>query len=661
MLAVSRRVVLIVSSLLFIASTVLAAEDLATFDRRITAELRAAHPEAADLFEQANTAREAARLEEALGLYRRVRELAPDFAHATRRACQLEMALGHRDVALGLCREALDKERSAPNLVAFAQAMVAREKPDADEIRAAGTLASEALQVEPDNVQALLLECHLATLAEDRAALEESVTKLRQLAPEMTGTWIFSMVLAEVDGDIDAAEADLARARETGLPEAEYRRMLDELRGSRPLTSRILRPALWVLGAWAGVFVLLLVLGAMLSRATLRVAARPPGRVSGHVTGADAFVRHAYRVVIWASCFFYYLSIPVLVLLVLGTGGGLIYAAFAIGHIPIKLVVIIGVITLATLWSILKSLFVRRRDEDPGMRLPLSAHPQFVRVLGEVAARVGTRPVRTVFLTPGTEVAVFERGGFVKQLTGRTERCLILGAGVLPGFRLAPFKAVLAHEYGHFTNRDTAGGGLALVVRASMVAMAQHLARSGAANWYNPAWLFINGYFRVFQVVSQGASRLQEVLADRWAAVAYGAEGFAEGLRHVIERSAAFDAHVNATLNEVIESKQALVNLYTYRPAPSEERDKAVEAEIAEVFAAKASPYDSHPAPADRIAWVRSLPLDPAPARQEDPEAWTLFQDREALENAMTAEIARHVNMEFNVSVEVPALAQASS
>ena len=53
-----------------------------------------------------------------------------------------------------------------------------------------------------------------------------------------------------------------------------------------------------------------------------------------------------------------------------------------------------------------------------------------------------------------------------------------------------------------------------------------HAGVSGAAGWYNPAWLFVNGFFRVFLRVSQGASRLQEVMADRWAAFCYGSEAF---------------------------------------------------------------------------------------------------------------------------------------
>ena len=96
---------------------------------------------------------------------------------------------------------------------------------------------------------------------------------------------------------------------------------------------------------------------------------------------------------------------------------------------------------------------------------------------------------------------------------------------------------VLAHEYGHLSNRDTAGGRFALAVRRSLMIMAGHLALGRAATWYNPAWLFVKGFNRVFLLISQGATRLQEVLADRWAALSYGSRAFEEGLRHVVARA----------------------------------------------------------------------------------------------------------------------------
>ena len=76
-----------------------------------------------------------------------------------------------------------------------------------------------------------------------------------------------------------------------------------------------------------------------------------------------------------------------------------------------KLVLIVVIVVCATLWSMLKGLLVRASDEDPGERLDLRGEPRLRSLLGDVARKVGTRPVDNVYLTPGTELAVMERGG----------------------------------------------------------------------------------------------------------------------------------------------------------------------------------------------------------------------------------------------------------
>jgi Zn-dependent protease with chaperone function len=320
-----------------------------------------------------------------------------------------------------------------------------------------------------------------------------------------------------------------------------------------------------------------------------------------------------------------------------GLGAAFLYACLAAGAIPIKLVLIGVVVVCGSLWAIGKSLFVRAREEDPGDKLELDEHPALRALLDEVADRIGTRPVDSVYVTPGAEVAVFERGGMLRQLRGRGERCLVVGAAALDGMRVRELKAILAHEYGHFHNADTAGGGFALAVRRSVMTMAVHLARTGAASALNPAWWFVRGFYVVFLRVSQGASRLQEVLADRWAAYAYGSDAFARGLRHMIDRSVRFDAHLAATLGEVVQKKEPLANVYSFvptTPVSAEEIDEAVTTAMNR----PASPSDSHPRPADRIAWVTKLAAPPQQEAVDDSnEAWALVADREALEERMTA------------------------
>jgi Zn-dependent protease with chaperone function len=260
--------------------------------------------------------------------------------------------------------------------------------------------------------------------------------------------------------------------------------------------------------------------------------------------------------------------------------------------------------------------------------------------------------VDSVYATPGSNVAVMERGSMLRQIGGKPERCLIVGAAALDGLEQRPFKAILAHEYGHFSNRDTDAGGLALAVRRALFTMAQHLAIAGAATWYSPAWWFVRGFHRVFLRISQGASRLQEVLADRWAAFNYGAASFEKGLSHVVGREVLFGASLTAAVREAVERKTPVPNLYSYRTEkPVDESE--ISAEIEKALNAEPSPYDSHPAPAHRFRWVHALDSGGAapPTRDDSEPAWNLFADREAIERQMTDRVRGNLAMNYGVAL----------
>jgi len=462
---------------------------------------------------------------------------------------------------------------------------------------------------------------------------------------------VFGALLAANDGDFSRAEALLAHARAAGLPPSAIDALataIDEARG--PWWLRAAKGLGRALVIWIVVLLVLLGAAQALSRATLRALATQP--IGAHVRPSELRLRKIYRAVLWVACGYYYASLPLVAVVVVVTTVGVIWGVVAAGFIAPKLFIILGILGFGSLASIARSLFLRAREEDPGLVLDLEANPKMRAVLDEVAARIGTRPVDRVFVTPFTEVAVFDRGSLGAQLRGSRDRCLILGAGVLDGMRLSAFKSVLAHEYGHFHNEDTAGGGFALAVRRSLSAMTMQLIARRAASALNPAWWFVRGFWRAFLSISQGASRLQEVLADRWAAFAYGSDAFVEGLRHVIERSVRFNAHVNTTLDEVLKTRSALPNLYAFvpaSPAPEGDIDKA----IAAAFAKKPSPFDSHPCPEDRLARVKGLAFGAGPAPDDGDEAWSLFADRAALEARMTAEV--RARLQKNRGVTVPA------
>ena len=646
-------------SLLFAASVTWAAPPVhpadEAFDRQLETELGALDATLVPTWKEANQARESGASERARDLYAEVARKAPTFVPALRRQGGMEARLGHKDEAVRLLRQAVEADPSAPNLSSLAQSLLVGHQPgehgpDLDE---ALTLAKRAVAAGADDVWARLTLCNVLFTRFDVPDFDECVRVAQRVAPDYVETATFTTFHHIVHGEFDEAQVELEHARALGLAPAEVASMSRIIDNARPWTDTALHWAPRLIGLWLLAFGVLFALGVALSGVALRVASRPVTEAAGEVRGVDALVRRLYALVIGLSCLFYYISIPLVALTVLALGGGIIYAFFALGRIPIKLVAIVAIFVIVTLWAMAKSLFVRARDEDPGTRLDLAAHPKLGRLLAMVAARVGTRPVDSVYITPRTEIAVMERGGLIKQMTERSERCLVLGLGVLPGMEIGPLKAILAHEYGHFSNRDTAGGRFSLAVRRSLLHMAVSIAQGGAAGWYNPAWLFLRAFYAVFLRISQGSSRLQEVLADRWSALCYGAAAFERGLRHAIAQSTRFDERSEATLRKVVEEKLPLRNLY--RPDVEVAFDESkVERTLAEAIDAPSSPYDSHPAPAERFRLVHAMPGAVVPPAPEDgDEAWTLFGDRDALERQMTDEI--RIDIAARMGVHIPA------
>jgi hypothetical protein len=110
-----------------------------------------------------------------------------------------------------------------------------------------------------------------------------------------------------------------------------------------------------------------------------------------------------------------------------------------------------------------------------------------------------------------------------------------------------------------------------------------------------------------------------------------------------------FDAHLGATLDEVVKERRALPNLYAFVPREGRAPEALTKA-VGDVLEKVPSPYDSHPRPADRLAWVRALAAEgPPEAPGDNAEAWSLFADRAALEAQMTAEVRARVAERHNV------------
>jgi hypothetical protein len=168
------------------------------------------------------------------------------------------------------------------------------------------------------------------------------------------------VVLALNEGHLEAAEAAIKRAEEIGTSSeglAFMRENTERARATFAGAGDLVFPSndrdrfaayrsagIAVAGGWVGGLLVLTLAGSILSALALRSARQPVMVSTGESAGLSRTVRSAYRFVLWASCAYYYISIPLLFLFVLGLGGVMVYGLLASGHIPLKLVLfIIGI------------------------------------------------------------------------------------------------------------------------------------------------------------------------------------------------------------------------------------------------------------------------------------------------------------------------------
>lgn len=613
-------------------------------EARILEALSRIDPGLVPIFTEATVALDQGRFDDAAAKYQQVLERAPSFSPALRRCGSALLETGRTAEGLSLLERAVSTERTAENLWSLAAGLARRSGTTTvppEEIRRAMGLLEEARRIDRADPDILIFLGSLALDLGEGAVFHDVVSALRRAHPDRMETHYFAAIAAAMSGDRAGAEREIERARETGLPEEA----VNEFRAGalRPRTARwgIVGAFLAVATLWAAGLVLLFVSGKLLSAATLRSIERddPNERTGGSVRA----VRRVYRVLVNIAGVYYYISLPIVAALVVGATGSILYAFWQAGRVPIKLALVLVVGAIMTVIAILRSLFVRVRDRDPGRGLPSDGAPALWGVVKEVAQAVGTRPVNEIWLTPGTELAVCERGRLLDRIRDRGRRALILGVGVFEGFRLNAFRAVLAHEYGHFSQRDTAGGDVALRVNRSMLRFAHALAEAGFAVWWNLGFHFLRIYHYLFRRLTHGATRLQEVLADRVAVQAYGAAAFEEGLTHAIRRGVEFDRVVSRTVQEAVERDAALANLYVRGVPCTDDEAREVEEEVSAIIRRPTSEEDTHPSPSERFRLAERIAGSPAPATDET--VWSLFPDRDALTEAMTAAVASLVKL----------------
>jgi len=608
----------------------------------IIEELETHNPEAVSLYQEATQTGDDMDYEKAYILYEQLADLVPEFSVVYRRLSYIEYIRGNHTAAIELARKAIDLDPNPYNKSALAIVLLEVGTPNAS--REAFNLATSAVEEIPDDVQAVYILMISAWLANEEDVLRHSNERLLELAPGEPLSHYIAGMLAASDGKWFKAERELLISEKLGIPPEAIQEVMDS---GLSWNLRFFRSLIWgavATGIWLAGLGLLYLIGKYLSRTTIEALKKESSSFNTKLSNRERDLRSAYRWVIRILSYYFYLSIPFVILTVLVLTGLAYYIFSLIGSIPIYIIYIagfIGVVLLISLVIMLQSLTKRVKDTPPGILLERDRVPQLWSLNDDIARKLDIRSVDAIYLTPDPAIAVNETGKLVKKMRGDGVRNLILGMGVLSGLSQGQFAAVLAHEYGHFSNQDTAGGNLASRVYGSLEEMTRHLAGGIAAKPFNPVWLFVIAYSRIYFSVTLGAKRLQEVQADRYAALAMGSDIVIDGLTNIVKESILFTLKANYEIKRSLEEKIGLTNLYNL--PMNEHIRKGFEKKYDERMEEKPSDFASHPALQERIDRITSYRISDKPIPHGDQPLLDLIPDVEELQKKMTLEITDQI------------------
>jgi tetratricopeptide (TPR) repeat protein len=405
-------------------------------EQEIRDKLAAVAPGAVETYRQATDALDKKDYSKAAQLYTEVVKQAPGFSPGLRRLAFCLAGMGKTDEALAMMRRAVELERTPENLISLAQLLAypgENKTGTAEPKEQALTLAQEAATRGHGDPSYAAFTAQLALSMDRQDEFRHATNLLLEKYPGEMSTHYFNAILQALDGHWIASEDEIKEAERLGLPAEAAKGLLASGIHTRATVWRGIRYGSYVLAGWVCGLGFLFVAGKIFSKVTLRHIENFDE--TSMISSSETTLRKYYRALINVAGAYYYVSIPFVIVLVLAVAGGIVYGFLVIGEVPIKLVVILVIGALVTVYKMIHSLFVKVKSEDPGRSLTREEAPALWDLTREVAVKLGTRPLDEIRVTTGTDMAVYEQGTYRDRQNDQGKRTLILGLGLLPGFQ----------------------------------------------------------------------------------------------------------------------------------------------------------------------------------------------------------------------------------
>lgn len=331
------------------------------------------------------------------------------------------------------------------------------------------------------------------------------------------------------------------------------------------------------------------------------------------------------------------------------TPSGIVIGGFTLAYVELGL-------TLCAL-SFLKGIirpFVRESDPQIAYKIQLTNEPRIHSILSEMCERMKTTLPETILLHADPIFAVTRRT--VDALNGKSRRrTLIVGLPLLRRMAVNDFRAIVAHEFAHFTGMDTVYSSFVHpLYRSSLEAIdsleteINSLGRRGVSLYSLLAFipLFVSRYviyfyLWLFHALNMSISRTREKRADSLAALFCGTASYTRALRKIYGLTDAYELFMNDFLQNRKDVQKAYDNFFSYfdESFPNY-ADRARQSVKMEEECNTTRMGDSHP---DLKTRLNSLPAVPDSYSDREPAA-ELFLNLSLYEKKITQVLIKELD-----------------
>ncbi|MBZ4190308.1 M48 family metalloprotease [Niabella beijingensis] len=203
------------------------------------------------------------------------------------------------------------------------------------------------------------------------------------------------------------------------------------------------------------------------------------------------------------TIFLFVLVYLLLVLLGVGFAVACVYAAIQlVAHFPRAITVMLGIglagLGVFILIFLFKFVFsAKKTDRSHLLKISREEEPELFRMIDTIVKGVATNPPKNVYLSSEVNAAVFYDSSFWSMFLP-VQKNLQIGLGLINTVSKDELKGILAHEFGHFSQRTMKVGSYVYNVNQIIFNM---LYENDSYNSLMQRWSRASGYFTVFVAI----------------------------------------------------------------------------------------------------------------------------------------------------------------